>query len=123
MRRTNQFSLLFKRLRLTAKVKGDDPERKQVKKERDKIKWCGQTQDLHYKTQNHSRASEKGLNTAVTTLGRSHLPSFPWALESHPWGYQTSLRPLNPTQIFSCHSLHTVRKVKYDKYHLIQNIE
>lgn len=47
------------------KVKDDGAERKHIKRERDKMKWCGESQDSHCKLKLTAMPSEKGLSSAV----------------------------------------------------------
>lgn len=90
------------------KVKDDGAERKHIKRERDKMKWCGESQDSHYKLKLTAMPSEKGLSTAVPPpwAGLARLLSLGYWKPSgnHRGSYQTSLRPFSPSPRFGRHS-------------------
>lgn len=78
------------------KGKDDGAERKHIKRERDKMKWCGDSQDS-LQTQTHGHAIRKGSElSSATTLGRSCLPSFPRVLETTG---EAIKRPLDPSAL------------------------
>lgn len=78
------------------KVKDDGAERKHSKRERDKMKWCGESQDSHYKLPLTAMPSEKGLSTAVPPPWAGPARLFPRGLETTG---EAIKRPLDPSAL------------------------